>query len=787
MSSNGLQPVMPDRHPKAKILNGTSVTGHPEIGLVNMGSGFTSSLCTGTVVAPRWVITASHCFDFADTLPATGSGHFRTYDDSENQTGDFTLQKILNFANGANQITNVHETLDCSGSDDITLILLSTPVPASIVPQPGTFATQLPADGSQVTMYGRGCNAPSPDPVILPCQGAGTLRSMNWTFGTHRVGNGNTGNLSWVLSDGTLTDPPSVGKQDYAWNTGPGMMEGDSGGPVTDPATGNIWAVNSATASTYGYSEFGSVEYLRPYLCNRAFAEETHSWCIPGGPLIVPPQGCTDTTLFTDQVVRYVCVEAAATNQNLSKCCDPSSVGKWDWDCVQAGAAWASPQTGIGDVCGRDAWVQGPITAPGPTHNTQYYPRDFSVFVLNDAIAFPDVQGAVAAGGQFTARDFNLSYFDTSETALVAVGNVTVQNGTINGSIFSRTITPFPFSRQTTLSDSVTVSYGAAVPSSPTSPIDFGDAFGKLRNMSQALKRYPTSPSASVTKPNSSELDIVSNEKELNIVSLPASQLSGVGSINLTVPTGSTLIVNVTGNTDVTFQSMQVNSNYGDTLWNFPDTTSLRMQSVQFDGSILAPDADVQFDWGGMIMGTLVAKSASPRLSTGSSFEMHLWTFRWPITVSTPSRTIYKIDCGSSSGVSPFGADNYFNGGTARSETHAVTTTGVTNPAPPGVYQSERYGNTITYTLPNLLPGALYTVRLHFAETWWTASGKRKFNVTINGTIVLSKLDIFATTGAPYTAMVREFPATANSAGQIVIKFTSVTDNATIEGIELIK
>ena len=102
------------------------------------------------------------------------------------------------------------------------------------------------------------------------------------------------------------------------------------------------------------------------------------------------------------------------------------------------------------------------------------------------------------------------------------------------------------------------------------------------------------------------------------------------------------------------------------------------------------------------------------------------------------------------------------------------------------MYQSERYGNS-TYTFPNLTAGASYKVRLHFAELYQTASGKRKFNVAINNTTVLSNLDIYATTGARYKAMLREFTTTANSSGQIVIKFTTVTDNATIEGIEIIR
>src|SRR6185369_878423 len=50
----------------------------------------------------------------------------------------------------------------------------------------------------------------------------------------------------------------------------------------------------------------------------------------------------------------------------------------------------------------------------------------------------------------------------------------------------------------------------------------------------------------------------------------------------------------------------------------------------------------------------------------------------------------------------------------------------------------------------------------------------------------LSNFDIFATAGAAFKAVVREFTATASASGQIVINFNTVTDNATIEGIEII-
>jgi hypothetical protein len=155
------------------------------------------------------------------------------------------------------------------------------------------------------------------------------------------------------------------------------------------------------------------------------------------------------------------------------------------------------------------------------------------------------------------------------------------------------------------------------------------------------------------------------------------------------------------------------------------------------------------------------------------------------VTVASVASTVYQINCGGSA-ASPYTADQYYSGGSARTVTNSIATTGVTSPAPQAVYQAERYG-AVTYTLPSLTAGASYTVRLHFAELYWTATGKRKFNVAINGTTVLSSYDIFAATGARYKAVVREFATTANSSGQIVIAFTNVTDNATIEGIQVIR
>ncbi len=148
---------------------------------------------------------------------------------------------------------------------------------------------------------------------------------------------------------------------------------------------------------------------------------------------------------------------------------------------------------------------------------------------------------------------------------------------------------------------------------------------------------------------------------------------------------------------------------------------------------------------------------------------------------------VYQIDAGSTADVAPFTADRFFTNGTAKAVTSTVATSGVTHAAPMQVYQTYRFGGGFTYTIPGLNAGGNYTVRLHFAETNFTAAGKRLFNVAINSAAVLSNFDIFAAGGGANIAVVKEFPATANVNGAIVIAFsTGAADLPKVNGIEIL-
>jgi fibronectin type 3 domain-containing protein len=152
---------------------------------------------------------------------------------------------------------------------------------------------------------------------------------------------------------------------------------------------------------------------------------------------------------------------------------------------------------------------------------------------------------------------------------------------------------------------------------------------------------------------------------------------------------------------------------------------------------------------------------------------------------ATPSATAGVDISAGGPAAAPYVADEDFTGGATSDTTNAITTTGLTNPAPQSVYQHNRYGN-FTYTIPGLTAGGSYTVRLHFAEEYWTTAGSRIFNVLINGTQVLTNFDIFATAGGEYIAVIESFTATASSTGTITIQFVSVKDNAQVNGIEIL-
>lgn len=145
-----------------------------------------------------------------------------------------------------------------------------------------------------------------------------------------------------------------------------------------------------------------------------------------------------------------------------------------------------------------------------------------------------------------------------------------------------------------------------------------------------------------------------------------------------------------------------------------------------------------------------------------------------------------SIDAGGAASGS-WVADEDFSGGTALTYSNSVSTSSLSGTIPPStVLQSQRYGNgsSFTYTLPGFTSGSSHTVTLYFVENYVTGSGQREFNVSLNGSQVLTNYDVYAAAGGQFKAVQRSFTTTANSNGQIVIQFSpGAVQNPMVSGI----
>ncbi|QRQ99883.1 malectin domain-containing carbohydrate-binding protein [Dyadobacter sandarakinus] len=148
------------------------------------------------------------------------------------------------------------------------------------------------------------------------------------------------------------------------------------------------------------------------------------------------------------------------------------------------------------------------------------------------------------------------------------------------------------------------------------------------------------------------------------------------------------------------------------------------------------------------------------------------------VTVAeAPAPTAIRINAGGAaylaSGNRQFIADTYF-GGTDR--TGSIATTDIQNTTDDALYLSERSSAGFTYSIP--VNNGNWTVVLHFAETYYTTNGtgKRRFNVDMEGSRKLTNYDIFAKAGGGLRAVQETFDV-AVADGTLNINFLAGAAN----------
>jgi hypothetical protein len=172
-----------------------------------------------------------------------------------------------------------------------------------------------------------------------------------------------------------------------------------------------------------------------------------------------------------------------------------------------------------------------------------------------------------------------------------------------------------------------------------------------------------------------------------------------------------------------------------------------------------------------------------------------------PLDASTPrdgasddaGKTVVRVACGSTTSITDhnnnvWAADMGSSAGQTAVPNPPVS---VANTMDGPLYNGERYGddgkgNAISFTYDFTVPNGSYSVTLKFAETYWTAAGKRIFGVSINGEAKLSNFDIFSVAGGKNIAHDETFQVDVTG-GRMTIQFNPGTANdAKIDAIEIL-
>ena len=177
------------------------------------------------------------------------------------------------------------------------------------------------------------------------------------------------------------------------------------------------------------------------------------------------------------------------------------------------------------------------------------------------------------------------------------------------------------------------------------------------------------------------------------------------------------------------------------------------------------------------------------------------YTFRVAAQNASGATSLFRVNAGgpvvtAQDGGLDWAADDtgsspYYGAGTAATSTGSPAALDATVPAgtPVALFDTQRYdlsgGTSMVWQFP-ATPGANLKVRLYFANRYTGTSqvGQRVFDVTLDGSTVLSSFDAVAAAG-DQTGTMREFALTSD--GTVDIGFVTRVENPMISAIDIVQ
>jgi choice-of-anchor A domain-containing protein len=195
----------------------------------------------------------------------------------------------------------------------------------------------------------------------------------------------------------------------------------------------------------------------------------------------------------------------------------------------------------------------------------------------------------------------------------VNLGSATHGGGTISGTLYTNSTPVYPFPN---FPSYVGVTHISPTSASPTQ-INFAQQSASLTAYSKTLAGMTANGTVNLNT-SIGQLFLTGTNPVLNVFNLTSNQLLSHVTPNISVPAGSTVLINVSG-ASITWTDFAENltgATADKILYNFSDATSLTIGGAGYEGTILAPFANVNQAAavgndaeGFTIFGTLIAQS----------------------------------------------------------------------------------------------------------------------------------------------------------------------------------
>lgn len=174
-----------------------------------------------------------------------------------------------------------------------------------------------------------------------------------------------------------------------------------------------------------------------------------------------------------------------------------------------------------------------------------------------------------------------------------------------------------------------------------------------------------------------------------------------------------------------------------------------------------------KWDFSGMTAGPTSAPLAAPSSPTAAptSQPVAAPTATSAPIAGPPTLTSFFVNCGN-------GEESLLSG-TYWTDTssNSIANTGAYGDTP---FQTARSGLGFTYTIGGFASGATAEITLGWAELWGgaCASGKRKFDVAVNGLPFVTDFDVGDSAGGCYSAVFETATFQADAGGSFALSFT---------------